>query len=588
MSDKLNLLSPVLSAHATGDIKLARLLCSTITEANPDYAEAFALLAELCLSDGDPASATIAARRARTIGPAPTWRDLLVQCLSALSMQRAQENDALSLCHLLDQLLALAANNEAEAVYAFLHEAFRSDPAIAVGVQVVLQRNGQAELLQHWGHVPPRALLVLPPRIIAAAKITRFAKSIAQNTGVADLTLATRSEIDHATPTQDYPCQPFTPESLLCFSHVVCIEQQGEFAHSQELARSHPRVYRFDQTSEGFEPRLMPVGRELCKSDYPYVDSHIFNRVTSKLDGHYYFFPYGYLFRYLGFGPINAFGHRIACDLEGLRQRPGHHKLILCFGGSACFSMYCLHDEMFPSRLESHLNAQAQRQGSDTHFTVLNFGQHGNVVLNEITTHLLFAEGLKPDVIISHSGFNDLVYGQLADTYLVAEHQIVYQENLEAWAAMLNGTPDDLPADRFLNGIRQVQNTPDAVLSAYITRMRQFAALTTACGAQFVWGLQPWLLSKQQRSGVEKQIAHEHQQEFGSFADGYRNLPFLYDEVIARADEIPATRFINLHSAFAKTSSDTSHFLDVVHLSPAGDELIAQWYAEALGSLFSI
>ena len=45
------------------------------------------------------------------------------------------------------------------------------------------------------------------------------------------------------------------------------------------------------------------------------------------------------------------------------------------------------------------------------HFTVLDFGLPGNVVLNEIITYLLHCQDIRPDIVVAHDGFNDLFYG---------------------------------------------------------------------------------------------------------------------------------------------------------------------------------
>lgn len=582
-----SLLSPVLDLYARGRTDAALEVCAQIANDYPDCAEAFAILAELNQRQGDTTAWLDNARRAYELGGAP-FRNALTQALASHALQHAESDDVYALLGDLVQLFELDAGDEAGAIFHFLLDRHRANPDVASAVVNILRRFGRDSWLAQWGDVAPQILLVLPPRQMDVSRVNRLIKSLEQNLGQHRIVVSVRG------------AQTFSPEAIggrqmlpwestrtVCYSHVVTVEDPGDREWSEQRAREHPRVYRFDQSTRGFEARLMPVGREVGPEDYPHVSSHVFNRVTTRLHGHYYFFPYGYLFRYLGYGPINAFGHRLACDPAPLRERPSRHKLILCFGGSSCYSMYCLHDEMFSTRLEVKLNEWSRREGRDLEFTVLNYGQHGNVVLNELLTYLLFAQSLRPDVVISHSGFNDLMYGQLTDPALVAGQHITYQENLEAWAAMLNGSAADLPGERYVEGMRQVQNQPGDVIDAYLARLRQFAAMVTADGARFLWGLQPWLLSKKKLSADERNYMRESMEAFNPFRDGYRNLPFVYEQLEARREEMDIGSFINVHRAFSSMPADTSHFYDIVHLSPEGDEHIAEHYASLLQSQFS-
>lgn len=520
--------------------------------------------------------------------PSPEYRRRLISILSQTSFRHAQDGASVALADDLDALLSFGARDEAQALFGFLKDQCRDDPAVAVTVRHTLVRHGERALAQEWGEVPRRMLLVLPPRQLAAKTLARFVSSVRQNLGAGDLFLARRGDALLPESLAGNEVATFNAELVRGFTELVFIDGSGEYADADGLAASGADVYRFDQADPGFEIRLVPVGRGRRPSDYPHLANHVFNRVTSALHNHYYFFPYGYLYRYLGVGPVNAFGHRIDTDLAGYRQRAPTHKLIACFGGSSCFSMYCLHDEMFPSRIEAKLNAWAKETGSPLEFTVLNFGQHGNVVLNQILTYLLFVQELRPDIVISHDGFNDLGYGQVADSTLLGRHHIVYQDNLEEWANILNKAEAAPPSDGVVDGVRQVQSMPDAVVTAYLARERQFAALATNAGSRFVWGLQPFLLGKRRHSPAESQF--ERQAMEGQlnrrYLDCYRNMSFLYESVAVRASEVAGADFVNLHREFRDLDGRETHFFDIVHLSPLGDEVVADTYVDRLIALF--
>lgn len=525
-------------------------------------------------------------QRAYETAPTRELRDQLISILAEIAFQHAASGAGEELLDDIETLLPFGAQDQVAALCEFIVEQFRAEAAVIIGLTNILQKYGAAALAGEVDDLPTRILLVLPPRPLSDGSVARFAKSVRQNLGEGELCIARRGDAELPPSLATATVPEFSARLARGFSIQVFIDGAGEYETADALAGVSLRVYRFDQADPGFEIRLMPVGREPRPVDYPHVAAHVFNRVTGKLHNHYYFFPYGYLYRYLGVGPLNAFGHRISADLAELRQRATNHKLIVCFGGSSCFSMYCLHDEMFSSRLEARLNQWGGAKDCDQRFTVLNFGQHGNVVLNQILTYLLFVQDLRPDVVISHDGFNDLAYGQVADSALVSDHHITYQDNLEDWSVILHGGREQMPGDAVIEGVRQIQNMPDAVVNAYLAREKQFAALAISSGARFVWGLQPYLLSKRRRSSAEAGFERNSLDVSNRYLDCYRGLPHLYGMVATRSGDIPGADFLDLHRAFDSLSREITHFFDIVHLSPAGDEVIATFYADHLISIF--
>ena len=85
--------------------------------------------------------------------------------------------------------------------------------------------------------------------------------------------------------------------------------------------------------------------------EYPFVDSHIFNKLSSRKFG-FVNFPYGSLYNDPVKGPINAFGFRIDGDVKALVDRDRKHLLVAVLGGSSTFSLFCEYEEMFPRLLE--------------------------------------------------------------------------------------------------------------------------------------------------------------------------------------------------------------------------------------------
>lgn len=325
--------------------------------------------------------------------------------------------------------------------------------------------------------------------------------------------------------------------------------------------------------------RKMPLERTPAafEREMQHANVHVFNRLAPRELYGFYYFPYGYLFRYEGLGPLDRYGFRITESLDGLAERPPNHKLIACFGGSACWSMYALHHQTYTEVLERRLNRHCEEHGLGQRFTVLNFGQHGHMVMNQIITYMLFAQALRPDYVIAHDGYNDLVFGQLCDPVLVGD-ALQYQENLEGWSQILHKTTH-LPRTQNALPYRAV-NQPIPVLKAYVQRKRQFADMVTKDGGQFIWGLQSAACSKKQRHPVET-IFYERRRN-KAYAPVTAGIEGLYDQLGRNLKLPPQIPFVNLHQEMQKHGADELLIGDDVHLTPGGDRVIAEAYARPI------
>ena len=338
--------------------------------------------------------------------------------------------------------------------------------------------------------------------------------------------------------------------------------------------------------------RLKLLNKFLDKKEDPGFAKHVFNAFTPPhSEGLFSIFPYSYLFRYPGIGEYNEFGHRIRIDHRSLIHRPPEHKVIACFGGSACWSIYCYDNEVFTHRLEEVLNDRCRISDHGTHFTVLNFGLPGNVVLNEIITYLLHCQDIRPDIVVAHDGFNDLFYGLTSDPFLVRKHDIVYQFNLEEWAKVLlenwcgaNKQPLSLADDSALiqptMPLRDM-NLPQHVLHAYVTRKRQFRDLVKNGGGEFIWGIQPFIYSKSALSGEEEHYISKLKDD-GTVSEIYKRMPFLYEKLTTVIELPKDTEVADLHAHFRTLDASHTLFADFCHLVPAGDEKVAEFYADVI------
>lgn len=308
--------------------------------------------------------------------------------------------------------------------------------------------------------------------------------------------------------------------------------------------------------------------------DDAHLDAHLFNRLSGGLQG-FYFFPYAYLFRNNGLGPTNEFGHRITASFDALARRPASHKVIAIFGGSAGWSIFAQYEEMFAHRLQIKLNERSAAARLELEFTVLNLAQNGNVTLNEMLTYMLFCDRLRPDVVIAHDGFNDLAYGQATDSALL-RHGITYQTNIEHWGKILHDAQNVPVVD--LNMVCPVQNAPPSILQSYARRQRQFQSLVQGQGGVFVAALQPTIFSKASNSPAERRAIEKQTAADSHYREIYKNMPLLFEKYVKMTPQLELTHFANLHAYFAAFDGSQTHFVDIMHTTPLGDELIAGYY----------
>lgn len=358
---------------------------------------------------------------------------------------------------------------------------------------------------------------------------------------------------------------------------VACDELVILQAFGEERA-AQLRVPNTTRTSYvGWEGRLLPLRRSMDDRDLQNMDCHVFNRLSPPEAWGFYYFPFNYLFRYAGMGPIDKFGFRITRSLAQLAGRSSNVKVVACFGGSACWSPYALHHQMHTELLEQRLNGHCSRNGLDLSFVVLNVGQHGNMVMNEMLNYMLFCHEVKPDIVVAHDGYNDLVYGQMCDPRLLSE-SLAYQENLEGWSQLLHNTSQH-PRTQNELPYRAV-NAPIPVLKAYTKRKRQFADIVTRSGALFVWGLQPAAFSKKRRPKVEADLVARMFNR--DYAPVVANVESMYATLLKSLRVPEGIPFVDCHTVFGKYGEERFLLGDDVHLVAGGDALLAEIYGDAI------
>lgn len=366
------------------------------------------------------------------------------------------------------------------------------------------------------------------------------------------------------------PVQPLTDRML--GEAEILVVSETLVAHIGVSGQARLYVLEHDN----WRVMLRLLNQPIDERDYPLISAHVFNRTAPHGGGeHWAYFPYGYLFRECAVGgPLDAFGFRIDEDLEQLRQRPLNHKVIAVMGGSAAWSWYAFHEETFAERLEAKLREWLQSRRSGMTVTVLNFGQGGAVLMHEMIVWMTHVERLRPEVVITHDGFNDMHYGMMNDPYLL-QHGICAPYEFELWSQKLHERSDVPPRFNMHDTLRPT-NFPRGIVQAYIERKTQFDRWIHASGARHVAALQPYVFSKHPSAIERETIANPRY--IGHYAELRKRIPQLYEDVSLSLAASTSLDVLNLHQQFSRFGPEVTLFADYVHTTPAGDEELANLY----------
>ncbi|HNC00844.1 MAG TPA: SGNH/GDSL hydrolase family protein, partial [Leptospiraceae bacterium] len=339
---------------------------------------------------------------------------------------------------------------------------------------------------------------------------------------------------------------------------VLILGNNNERILQEKIDYNRTRVYEADSLGMIRYTKL-----ELDDIEYPFENRHIFNQIASNLGNERIaYFPYSYITQYVGLGPINQFGHRVdPKEINAIQNREKDTKLIVITGGSAAWSIHTNYDEMFANCLEKKLNSENLKYK----FKVLNFAQPSAVILNNIFDYILHVQRLKPDLVIFHSGANDLAFGQTSDELLVGEHSIIYQFQFEDWAKILETDRNYNPKNPKIT-FKEIKNYPRTIIGALKERILQFKTIVESTGGKFLFGLQPMSFSKQAISTKEKESLKKYSENF--FKPIMDNLNFLFNKCEYYLTNDKSIELINFHKEFNQYNESYTLFTDQVHTTP--------------------
>ncbi len=431
-------------------------------------------------------------------------------------------------------------------------------------------------------------LLVLPPCAVIPDDLQRAVNTVRGMAGHDTLHIAASQEAveTYRQALPDQPVRPYELTDTTPYGVLIFLEGRpaGEMTYLPEeeglvapVGKDRQRFYRMNRWG-----RLSLLNQELDTQEYPFLNAHVFNRLSSRLSEGFLYFPHGYLYRYPGMGPIDELGYRTSQAVYELASRPRHHKLVAVFGGSAAFSLLCRHEDMFTTKLEKKLNEYCAKTSTSILFSVFNFGVPGHVVLNEMTTFLSFGHAVKPEIVIGHDGYNDFYYGQVSDPYLLNKYALTYQNIHEKWSQIIFDSQDialTWPEDKepWWENKSTTLNYPRSIVAAYSARQQQFQQVVHSTGAIFIGALQPSLFCRVRKSSEE--LTTLQYQLDGMYGVIHKGMPFLYEKYFQHGSYRGLQHFLNFPQYFGEQLDDSlTLFGDCVHTTPDGDEAISEIY----------
>jgi hypothetical protein len=213
-------------------------------------------------------------------------------------------------------------------------------------------------------------------------------------------------------------------------------------------------------------------------------------------------------------------------------------------------------------------------------------------VLGEMEFYLLFADILRPDVVIAHDGYNDFRVSQFTDPYFLDNFGITYGPvEVTDWAKELQYYPEKVPDALHPGQYEIINRDRDVIVDSYYSRLVQLKSIVERTGASFVSGLQPQVGSKNGMCKREKDFLDESP----NARDGrFDNVEIMYDLYVQRyvlpmesETEDDEPWIIDFHTAFQKFGPDECIFFDSVHPNQTGNRAIAEIYHSRLRDLLT-
>ena len=229
-------------------------------------------------------------------------------------------------------------------------------------------------------------------------------------------------------------------------------------------------------------------------------------------------------------------------------NRDADDLFIVLSGGSECAG-YSHIDLTISDALQQQLQAYTAKN-----VKVLNLCMNSYVLAHEIQTYVHLGYEMKPDLVISHSGWNDVIYGLLVSEEFL-QTGLIYNKAQELWLEPLYSAVKETPPPNIFASF----NTDSSALitQAYVRQAQKYKEIANSNGSVFILGLQSY----------NPIIENDGMREIHE--DVHRTMNLI-------SDSLPQ----DLGSGDVSTEGGAITFVDSVHSSQDSVSVIAEIYVQ--------
>lgn len=255
------------------------------------------------------------------------------------------------------------------------------------------------------------------------------------------------------------------------------------------------------------------------------------------------------------FAPLDYFGFRNA-DSRYYFKRTGD-SLIVMTGGSEAAGYS--HKITIAEHLERILN---ERGGLDGHrVRVLNLSMNSYVLANEMNVFVHLAYSLRPFAVITHSGWNDMVFGTLAPPPFK-----------RLGLNFLSATLDWLPRlyqlqERQMSRWAVDERGIGYVVDAYLANIEKYRNIVASSGARFVHGVQGHNRTHRETDEVHRSVYRLYADLEKQIAGRPDVVNFIADPRLTYSDAVHSTE-----SSAPKIAERYADFLQKLTTAAAGSQ----------------
>ena len=179
---------------------------------------------------------------------------------------------------------------------------------------------------------------------------------------------------------------------------------------------------------------------------------------------------------------LDYFGYRNDQDLYFTERRD--YALVVVTGGSEAAGL--THRTTIAQHLERMLNKNTAKK-----VKVLNLAVNSYCLSNEISAYVHLAYHLRPEVVISHTGWNDMLYGMMVPARF-KQLGLIYMKPEEDWLPRWYELKGGDVRKGFTSHWRYVNQGQEKLTDGYIRNLEKYRSIVTGNGGKLIVGIQAY------------------------------------------------------------------------------------------------